>query len=324
MSTIRLGVIVPVSPFEPTEILLRSANHLKSLDYGSFKVKIVYVVDRKGENDDRAKALRSLGVEVIERDTTRGKRAGAINDALKYLASFKPNYVAIFDVDSRPDRDFVIKCVEALEKNPKAYIASSPRYISNPVNLVSQTIEMEYHMINFLLKRSGFKQFNGLIGVLRADLLMKYRLREDAITEDADFATRMHCLGYEAIYVKDTKIYEQAPLSWKDLISQRKRWYYGGLQLWKYRRWVFSSGNRDFILSWISALTLTYAIILLLPFLLLAPPIIFYRFRSFKKVLVTFGLFVHTVLLQYSAIHALAKYLRGRGMEWSPIKRAPL
>ena len=324
MSTIKLGVIVPVSPFEPKEILLKSANHLKSLDYDSFDVKIVYVVDKRGKNDDRAKALRRLGVDVIERDTTRGKRAGAINDALKYLAPFKPDYVAIFDVDSRPAKDFVVKCVEALERNPKAYIASSPRYISNPVNLVSQTIELEYHLINFLLKRSKFRQFNGLIGVLRADLLMKHRLREDAITEDADFATRMHCLGYEAIYVEDTKIYEQAPLSWKDLISQRKRWYYGGLQLWRYRRCVFSSGNGGFVLSWLSALTLTYAIILFLPFLLLAPPLILYRFRSFKKVLVTFGLLVHTVLLQYSAICALAKYLRGRGMEWSPIKRAPL
>jgi len=320
----KLAIIVPVSPFEPLEVILGSVRHLKSLDYDSLDVRIVYVIDRRDEKDKRARILRDFGVEVLERDTTRGKRAGAINDALKFLRPFKPDYVAIFDVDSRPERDFIVKCVKALEEDPKAYIASSPRYISNPVNFVSQTIELEYYLINFLLKRSKFRQFNGLIGVLRADLLMKYGLNEDAITEDADFATRMHCLGYRAVYVEDTRVYEQAPLSWKDLISQRKRWYYGGLQLWKYRRDVFSSKNRGFVLSWISALTLTYVIILLVPFLLLAPPLILYRFRSFKKVLVTFGLFVHTILLQYSAICAMAKYLRGRGMEWSPIKRAPL
>jgi cellulose synthase/poly-beta-1,6-N-acetylglucosamine synthase-like glycosyltransferase len=191
------------------------------------------------------------------------------------------------------------------------------------MNLVSQTVEVEYYLINFLLRKSKFKQFNGLIGVLRAEHLMKYRLNENAITEDADFATRMHCLGYRAILVDGIKIYEQAPLSWKDLVSQRKRWYYGGLQLWKYWRSVKATKNLGFILSWLSALTITYMIVLFVPLLILAPPLLLYKFRSFKKVLVTFGLLIHAILLQYSAICAIAKYIRGRGMEWSPIKRVP-
>ncbi len=319
----KIAVVVPVSPFEPLEILLNSAKHLLSLDYDSFEFKIVYVVDKNSPKDERCEKLRELGVEVLERNTTRGKRAGAINDALDYLRDFNPDYIAIFDVDSRPERNFIVKCVEALERDEKAYIASSRRYISNPVNLVSQTVEAEYYLINFLLKKSRFRQFNGLIGVLRAEYLMKYRLNEDAITEDADFATRMHCMGYRAILVEETRVYEQAPLSWKDLVSQRKRWYYGGLQLWRYWKCVRATKNWGFILSWTSALTLTYAIILLIPFLILAPPLLFYKFRSFKKVLVTFGLLIHTVLLQYSAICAVAKYVKGRGIEWSPIKRVP-
>lgn len=319
----KVAVIVPVSPFEPLDILINSAKHLISLDYDNFEYKIVYVVDKKNPNDERCEKLRELGVEVLKRETTRGKRAGAINDALDYLKDFRPNYIAIFDVDSRPERDFIVKCVRALEKDDKAYIASSRRYISNPVNLVSQTVEAEYYLINLLLKKSRFKQFNGLIGVLRAEFLMRYRLNEDAVTEDADFATRMHCLGYRAILVDGTKIYEQAPLSWRDLIGQRKRWYYGGLQLWKYWRWVKSTKNWGFILSWFSALTVTYIIALLIPLLILAPPLLLYKFRSIKKILITFGLLIHAILLQYSAICAIAKYIRRSGMEWSPIKRVP-
>ncbi len=319
----RIAVVVPVSPFEPLEILVNSAKHLLSLDYDDFEFKIVYVVDKNNPKDERGKKLRELSVDVLERNTTRGKRAGAINDALDYLKDFRPDYIAIFDVDSRPERNFIVKCVEALNRDKKAYIASSRRYISNPINLVSQTVEAEYYLINFLLRKSKFKQFNGLIGVLRAEYLLKYRLNEDAITEDADFATRMHCMGYKAILVDETSVYEQAPLSWRDLISQRKRWYYGGLQLWKYWKRVKATKNCGFILSWISALTLTYAIALLIPFLILAPPLLLYKFRSLKKVLVTFGLLIHAVLLQYSAICAIAKYIKGRGIEWSPIKRAP-
>ncbi|AEA46731.1 glycosyltransferase [Archaeoglobus veneficus] len=318
----KLAIVVPVSPFEPVEILKQSALHLKSLDYRGMVIKLLYVVDLKEEGDERVKALRKLGVEVLERRTTRGKRAGAINDALKALKDFMPDYIAIFDVDSRPAKDFVVKCVKALENDAKAYIASSPRYISNPINLVSKTIEAEYHLINFLLRRSGFRQFNGLIGVLRAKYLFKYRLREGAVAEDADFATRMHARGLRAIFVGDTLTYEQSPLSWKDLFNQRKRWYYGGLQLWRYWKDVKRSRDSNFILSWFMALTFTYFVALLLPLMVFSPPLIIYRFRNVKKLVVVAGLVIHTVLLQYAAIQAMLSFARKRGVEWKAIERS--
>lgn len=64
-----------------------------------------------------------------------------------------------------------------------------------------------------------------MIGVLRYDLLCE-KLNEDAMAEDADFATRMYARGFKALMV-DGVFYEQAPLSWKDFYRQRKRWYYG-------------------------------------------------------------------------------------------------
>ena len=317
----RLAVIVPVSPFEPAWVLEESARHLLSLDYGDLDVRIVYVVDRNGASDERGRVLRRAGVEVIERGTTRGKRAGAINDAIKYLREFNPDYIAIFDVDSRPERNFVVECVKALEADDRAYIASSKRYICNPVNTVSKAVEAEYYLINFLLRRSKFRQFNGLIGVLRAKYIMKYGLNEDAITEDADFATRMHAMGYRAILVNSTKLYEQAPTTWRDLINQRKRWYYGGLQLWRYLEAVRRSRDIGFKLSWFLSLTLTYLIVIFLPLLAIAPPLLAYKFgRGWLERFL--GLIAHTFALQYSAISAISSFLTGRGVSWDPIRRS--
>ncbi len=315
----KVVAIIPVSQFEPIEIILKSVKHLKSLDWNGFDYKLIYVVDKKSNNDPRAEVLRKEGVVVLERNTTRGRRGGAINDALNLLDE-SVEYIAIFDVDSKPERDFVIKCIEALEKEDKAYIASSKRYISNPINLVSETIEVEYYLINFLLKKSAFKQFNGLIGVLKAKLLRKYRLNENAVTEDADFATRMHSMGYKAILVENTKIFEQAPIKWRDLYNQRKRWYYGGLQLWKYWKAVKKS-NFKFAISWLSALTLTYVIIITAPFLLLAPPLLLYKFRKVKKLIVVFGLLIHVLILQFAAIMALISFIKKRGVEWGKTER---
>ncbi|HIP25205.1 MAG TPA: glycosyltransferase family 2 protein [Archaeoglobus profundus] len=316
----KLAVIIPVSPFEPLDILIKSAKHILSLNYGDLDYKILYVIDKINEKDNRGVILRKIGVEVLERNTTRGKRAGAINDGLKYLSKYKPDYIAIFDVDTRPEKDFIVKCVSTLENEDKAYIVSGPRYILNPINLTSQTIEIEYHLINYLLKKSKFKQFNGLIGVLKADLLWGFKLNECAITEDADFSTRMHCKGYKAILI-ETKVYEQAPINWKDFFKQRERWYYGGLQLWKYWNDVKSSRDFWFKLSWLSALTLTYIPILFTPLLLLAPFFLIYKYKNIKKIVVMFGLIIYIFILQCAALCAVLKFVRRSEMEWHPIER---
>ncbi len=316
----KLAVVVPVAPFEPEEILVQSAECLKSLDYGDCEVKILYVVDKRRGKDVRAEKLRKLGVDVLERENTRGKRAGAINDAMDYLKSFNPEFVAIFDVDSRPERNFVVENLKMLE-DEEVYISSSPRRISNAVNLVSKTVEVEYHLLNYLIKKNGYKQFNGLIGVLRAKYLYMYRLNEDVITEDADCSTRMHALGYKARYCESSCVYEQSPLSWRELYNQRKRWYYGGLQLWRYRKLVSKCKNRKFRYSWYAALTLTYLPVLMLPFLIISPVLILARFRNVKKLIAVPGLAVHSLVLQASAISALINFIRKRGVEWSAAKR---
>jgi 1,2-diacylglycerol 3-beta-glucosyltransferase len=319
----KIAVIVSVSESEDSQVVLNSAQKIVALDYENLVAKIVYVVDVTTEKDERITLLKKEGLEVFSRQK-RGKKAGAINDALRYLADFKPDYVAFFDVDSRPERNFIKECVHALEQDSMAYIASSRRYISNPVNLVSRTIQAEYHVLNFLLKESAFKQFNGLIGLLRADLLYKHKLNEGAITEDADYATRMYAKGYKALLVRSTKIYEQSPVSWGDLLNQRKRWYYGGLQLWRYWDEVRRSRNKKFICSWMMALTITYCVILLLPLVLFSPFVLFYYSkRASQKIApaVSAGLVLYILILQYAAIIAMFNFVRGRGIEWQALKR---
>lgn len=319
----KLAVVIPVSLHENSEVVLDSAREIKSLDYTGFDVKILYSVDVDGEEDERVALLQKEGVDVVSRES-RGKRAGAINDAIQYLRDFNPDFVSIFDVDSAPQSNFVQECVNALENDKKAYLASSRRYISNPVNFVSRTIEAEYYFMNFLLQKSAFKQFNGLIGVHRADFLYQNGVDEEVITEDADYATRMHAKGYRAVLVPNTKTYEQSPVTWKDLLNQRKRWYYGGLQLWRHWRKVRKSGDRKFILSWTPAMVLTYIIILFLPFILLSPFILFYYSQKVSKKIhfsVAAGLALHVILLQYSALAAFYKFITRKGVEWKAMER---
>ncbi len=312
----RIGVIVPVSIHEPLETLIRSADHLSDIDYGENDVRIIYVFDGD-ERDERVVELRKRGVEVLARNTNRGKRAGAINDGLKFLIKFRPDYIAIFDADSRPSKDFIVKCLKKMGN--RTYIASSKREIINPYTIVAEGVFIEYKLIGFLLKRSGFRQFNGLIGLLDPKYIYRYRLNEECITEDADFSTRMYCLGLKA-EICDSIMFEQAPVTARDLISQRKRWYYGGIELWKYFRDVVESGNSRFALSWILALTATYfPIIYLIPSLLTLPSfLVRYGKRGFR---IYVGLLLHIFLLQLSSILALIKFAGNSRIGWEAMKR---
>ncbi len=311
----RVAILVPVSPKESIETLRRSVKRLKRLRFDG-ELKILYVFDGS-ENDERVLELKSRGVDVLARNTGRGKRAGAINDGVAHLKEFKPDFVAIFDVDSEPDEDFILKCVSEFEDD--VYIVSTRRYISNDSTLISKAVAVEYRIINFLLRISAFKQFNGLIGVVRADVLSKYSLDEEAITEDADFSTRMHVLGYRAKLVKG-RLYEQAPLDALDFYRQRVRWYYGGLQLWKHFGKVVSSKNAIFKISWLSALTITFFPILFFPLILLSLPALLV-YEGLDGLKAFSGLIAHAIILQAASFSAIAKFLRGKKVEWIPPKR---
>ncbi len=312
----RVAIVVPVSVFEPAETLLSSVKHLKSLDFGGFEHTLLYVFD--GEpGDARVRLLRAEGAEVLARNSRRGKRAGAINDGVRFLRRFRPDFVAIFDVDSRPERDFVRRCVEKLGSG--VYISSTIRRVCNPVSLISMAVELEYRLIGFLLRVSGFRQFNGLIGVLNFRYLERYGLNEDALTEDADFATRMHAIGLKA-GLSEGHVSEQAPVTLSDFYSQRKRWYYGGLELWKYLDDVLMSGNVGFVTSWIFALTLTYFPLLYLPFVLLSLPALLALYGA-GGLRVYAGMLAYTLTLQMASFSAMFNFFRGDGVEWRAMKR---
>ncbi len=313
----KLAIIVPVSPFETNEVLEKSVVHVKELA-SKFNARVVYVIDKSSEKDSRVELARNFGIEVIERNGRRGKRAGAINDALNYLKSFHPDFVLIMDVDVRTDEETIRNCIKALLNDDRVYMASAKRLIYNDSNLVSKTIEAEYRLLNFLLKKSSFKQFNGLIGVVRFEQILE-GLNETAIAEDADFATRMHAKGYKALLVEG-RFFEQAPITWRDFYKQRKRWYFGGLQLWKYRKEIMKV--REVRASWILALTITYFPIIMLPLLPIGIPLVFYIYKSIRRLKILFGFLVYCFVLQFSAISAILDFLRKKEVGWDAIRRS--
>ncbi len=314
-------VIVPVSPTEPDYVVINSAKSVKGLDLKGFDAKVVYVIDVNRDSLVRFRKvkgiLESFGFEVLMRKGNHGKKAGAINFVLDRYRDYDPDYIVIFDVDTRPAKNFVKECIKALESDDRAYIASTPRYVNNMMeNLVTEIIGLEYKAFNFFMKKLSFKNFNGPIGVIRARMMSK--MNENSIAEDLDFSIRMYTKGFNSVLTERSYIYEQAPMTWRDLFNQRRRWYYGGLEVIKSGK-IFK--KRSFGAKILAITVLCHVPLLFIPLAIAFSPVILYKF---KKPRILFGIITYFIVNQLAAISSLCNFLMGREIEWKAVKRAKL
>jgi cellulose synthase/poly-beta-1,6-N-acetylglucosamine synthase-like glycosyltransferase len=321
----RVAVLIPVSQHETLSILERSANWMLNLEKDSMDVRIFYIVDTDSE-DRKVDILKNFPVEIIKRKQ-RAKKAGAINDAISRIGKF--DYIAIFDIDSRPDRNFLLRCTGELEANPDAFICSGPRYITNSdSSRVARIVSAEYRVLSDLYRlfewSDSFKIFNGVIGVLRGDILKKERLNENVVCEDYDLFQRLYLKNKFAKFTKKTRVGEQAPLTLSDLYNQRVRWLTGAVE--GFRRigeFMKAEIPRSRKLSWFGIMIFPFFIFI---FSFLVP---FYSNNLWRTstsgkdfLFKFFGLILHLWFLEACAIIAVLKFITRRRVRWEKMERS--
>lgn len=333
----QLEVIVPVASFEPLSVIKRSVDCILDLENGDLDVRVIYVLDMiatENEADDRLKFLEDAPVSVIARKDNRGRRAGAVNDALATFTSDEktPEYIALFDVDSRPEPNFLVECVSALRSNQDAIIASSARFITNAdESMVTKTIAAEYFFFSDVYRTfrrlDGFNQFNGLIGVLNMKLMERHRfnrLNESVSCEDLDFTQKSYLAGLTGVFTPETMVGEQAPAGLGDLANQRVRWLAGAYQgLHTYLpAFMTSKIPLPRRLAWFLALTLPFVAFLTMPIVPVYGLRLWGRFGMRRAIVQTIGLIGHTWLITLCGIVALGKQVSGGGVEWKESVRS--
>jgi cellulose synthase/poly-beta-1,6-N-acetylglucosamine synthase-like glycosyltransferase len=298
---------------------------LKELECDDFTLNIYYVIDTfPGDKRTLHWELPDNFI-IILRDTNRGYRAGAINDALSVMKN--PDYVAIFDVEHRPAKDYLIKCVSALEKNDAAVSSSGCRFATNKNNVLTKMIAVEYdffcNLYRFFSRSDSFMSFGGA-GVVRGSFLEDEKFNEEATLDDIDLTARAYIKEKVAI-LADTTMGEQAPTTLRDLYYQRVRWYRGAVEtLSKYLAPMVKAPipfSRK--ISWFAAHTIQF-----FPFLL--TPVVIAYLGKIKKVSTSALEFVKIFLggvgylwfLTACGIVAIVKHLTSSKFEWKPSTRA--
>ena len=196
-------------------------------------------------DDGRRDAMRALaaqlGVHYLTRADNEHAKAGNLNDA---LTQTRGDFVAVFDADHAPRRDFLTKTLGYFDDEAVAFVQTPQDFY----NLDSyqhrrgrgsaHTVWTEQSLFFRVIQRGkdawNAAFFCGSCAVVRRSSLEAIGgFATGTVTEDLHTSIRLHAKGYRSIYHAEPLAFGLAPESIGPFIGQRIRWGQGAMHVWR-------------------------------------------------------------------------------------------
>lgn len=233
-------MLVPVHNGE--KYVEKCLNSILNIEYPKEKLKIIVIDD--GSTDRTSDIVKKYKNVKLITQTHSGK-AVAMNNGLKHV---KTDVFGCMDVDSFPEKDYLMKMVGYIENGTASAVTPAMK-VSNKSSLLSKIQWVEY-IYNIFLRKS-LSLFNceyvlpGPGSIYKTSLLKKLGgFDESILTEDTEIAFRMQKKKYKIKNSLSAYVHTEAPNTFRDLFKQRLRWYRGFLQ--NVRMYSSMVGNADY------------------------------------------------------------------------------
>ncbi len=165
-------------------------------------------------------------------DAVAGFKAGALNLALG-LMSPHCTHLVVVDSDYQALPHARASITDAINRHPDHALLQFPQFYRN-AGLVDARSELN-HYFNYHLYRPFNREralSTGTYAVIRrSDLLSLGGWSGASITEDAQMGVLMHHSGLRSIFIPQVIATGLLPNTLNDLMSQRRRWIYGNMQV---------------------------------------------------------------------------------------------
>lgn len=201
---------------------------IKSILKSNYKDFEVIVID-DGSKDNTLSIARSI---KDSRLTVIHKKNGGKGSALNLgISKAKGAIIFTMDADTFVDPNSMKRMVRYF-KNPRVMSVTPAMIIHNPKSILQRIQHIEYVMGLFL--RKAFAALEsiyvapGAFSAYRKEFFDKYGGYDVGnITEDLEMALRIQSKGFHTENCSDAPAYTVAPSKFKELLVQRRRWYYG-------------------------------------------------------------------------------------------------
>jgi cellulose synthase/poly-beta-1,6-N-acetylglucosamine synthase-like glycosyltransferase len=177
--------------------------------------------------------LQSLDIQHIRRDSRIGFKAGALAYGLTIA---KGEFIAIFDADFIPQKDFLQKTIPYFEDSNVGVVQTRWEHLNKDFSLLTQlqAFGLDAH---FTIEQSGrnaaghFINFNGTAGIWRREAIESAGgWQADTITEDLDLSYRSQLKGWQFVYLEEVSSPAELPVAMNAIKSQQYRWSKGAAE----------------------------------------------------------------------------------------------
>jgi len=195
------------------------------------------------DSTDETRAIAALAVrrfsdagfdiKYFHRADRSGYKAGALEAG---LVAARGEFVAIFDADFLPARDFLGRLLPHFADPGVGMVQARWGHINQDYSLLTkiQSILLDGH---FVLEHGGryrsgrFFNFNGTAGIWRRSAIADAGgWQHDTLTEDLDLSYRAQLRGWRFVYVSDVIAPAEVPVEMNGFKSQQHRWAKGSIQ----------------------------------------------------------------------------------------------
>jgi cellulose synthase (UDP-forming) len=192
-----------------------------------------------GARPEMEKLAASLGCRYLSRPMNVDAKAGNLNQA---LAHSRAQFVAVFDADHAPRRDFLERTL-GFFGDPRVAFVQTPQDFFNLDSFqhrrtTPSAIWTEQSLFFKVIQQGkdfwNASFFCGSCGIIRRSSLDAIGgFATGTVTEDLHTSIRLHKRGYQSIYYAEPLAAGLAPDNVVPYLRQRVRWGQGAMQVWR-------------------------------------------------------------------------------------------
>jgi cellulose synthase/poly-beta-1,6-N-acetylglucosamine synthase-like glycosyltransferase len=263
-----VSVIVPA--YNEEKSIARCIEKLLDQDYEG-AMDIIVVND--GSRDKTAEIASQYPIKLINLAKNGGK-ANALNRAVE---DAKGDIIVFSDGDSDMAKDAVSSLIRCFDANPTVDMVTGNVLIndSGKGKFLTYCQMVEYHLEQEIPRylqalNGGVMVCPGPITAVKRSVCDEVKFSDETIVEDADFTVNALRKSLKVIRDPYAKVYTNAPKTLKSWYKQRKRWWYGNLQVWNIHK-PWSEKNPWMLYNYFGYVVSLFSLILmaLIPYIIL-------------------------------------------------------
>jgi cellulose synthase/poly-beta-1,6-N-acetylglucosamine synthase-like glycosyltransferase len=232
-------VTIQLPLYNEMYVVDRLVDAVCAIDYPREKLEIQILDDSTDETRGiaeaaaRRHATAGIDIKYIHRSDRSGYKAGALEAGMQVA---RGEFIAIFDADFVPKRDFLMATVHHFTDAKVALVQTRWGHVNEDYSLLTkiQAILLDAHFVleHGSRNRGGcFFNFNGTAGIWRkAAIIDGGGWQHDTLTEDLDLSYRTQLKGWRFVFLPGHVAPAELPVEMNAFKSQQHRWAKGSVQ----------------------------------------------------------------------------------------------